>query len=158
MRNLRIGIISFIQNPISFFLSFPTKLKKRETTSVKSLVAGDSIQFCQVWVARRVAMTKRDVVIKLASTLQPMEDKWFRGKIHFRAWSPVHILDNALFRRIRRMGNSIPIRNMGHKGDFGRHHVMGPRVCYVNYVKSVTVANEQDRNFLGRSPKIIQES
>lgn len=35
---------------------------------------------------------------------------------------------------------------------------MGPRVCYVNYVKPVIVAREQDRNFLARSPKIIEES
>lgn len=124
---------------LSLFLSYvESKLKKRETTSDESSVALASwIQFCQVWGARRWRNET------LPSNSHPLCSRWgtsgfgAAAKIHFRVWSPVHIPDNALFRRIRRMGNSIPIRDAGHKGDFGRRHprVMGPRVCHVNYVK-----------------------
>lgn len=75
MRNLRIGIIFFIQNRTFFSFSFSLPFVRRqieaqELASDKRLFGGFDSILPSLGRAACGVMTKRDVVIKLASTFQ----------------------------------------------------------------------------------------
>lgn len=84
MRNLRIGIIFFIQNRTFFSFSFSLpfecrQIETQELASDKRLFGGFDSILPSLGRAACGVMTKRDVVIKLASTFQRGEDKRFRS-------------------------------------------------------------------------------